>query len=214
MTLTAFFRGANREALAELSGGATTRTFREGATLFRAGADAAGIWLIVSGRVRVVRGRHGRPHVVHWEEAGGALGEAAVFGDGRYPATAIAMAPTRCLFLPRAALERAMRVDLGVSLLLLRRLSGRVAALVERFDQATGQDIRARLREWLVTRSRLADADGFTLGLTQAQLAEELGTVREVVVRSLRSLVEDSVVERVGRGKFRLAGRGDTSQVE
>jgi CRP-like cAMP-binding protein len=107
-----------------------------------------------------------------------------------------------------------MRVDLGVSLLLLRRLSGRVAALVERFDQATGQDIRARLREWLVTRSRLADADGFTLGLTQAQLAEELGTVREVVVRSLRSLVEDSVVERVGRGKFRLAGRGDTSQVE
>jgi CRP/FNR family transcriptional regulator len=214
MTLPAFFRGASQAALAELSGGARSHTFREGATLFRAGAEAAGIWLIESGKVRVVRGRHGRPHVVHWEEAGGALGEAAVFGDGRYPATAIAMAPTQCLFLPRGALERAMRLDSAVSLLLLGRLSARVAALVERFDQATGQDIRARLREWLATRSQLADGGGFTLGLTQAQLAEELGTVREVVVRCLRSLVEEGMVERVGRGRFRLTGRADSGQVE
>jgi CRP-like cAMP-binding protein len=107
-----------------------------------------------------------------------------------------------------------MRVDSAVSLLLLRRLSGRVAALVERFDQATGQDIRARLREWLATRSRLADNGRFTLGLTQSQLAEELGTVREVVVRSLRSLVEEGAVERIGRGTFRLAGRADPNQVE
>jgi CRP-like cAMP-binding protein len=90
----------------------------------------------------------------------------------------------------------------------------RVAALVERFDQATGQDIRARLREWLAARSRQADNGGFTLGLTQAQLAEELGTVREVVVRSLRSLVEEGAVARVGRGKFRLTGRATGPQVE
>ena len=214
MTLRAFFPGASPAALAELSAGATERRLRAGATLFRAGTEAAGIWLVESGSVRVVRGRHGRPHVVHWEGADGALGEAAVFGDGRYPATAVAMAPTTCLFVARDALVRAMRADSTVALRLLNRLSGRVAALVERFDQATGQEIRERLRAWLTARSRLAGHGEFTLGLTQAQLAEELGTVREVVVRSLRSLVEDGAVRRVGRGRFQLTDRAAARQAE
>jgi predicted transcriptional regulator len=40
--------------------------------------------------------------------------------------------------------------------------------------------------------------------MTQTALAEELGTVREVVVRAVRSLCERGIIERVGRGRLRV----------
>jgi GTP-sensing pleiotropic transcriptional regulator CodY len=40
--------------------------------------------------------------------------------------------------------------------------------------------------------------------MTQSGLAEELGTVREVVVRALRSLREQGVIASAGAGRWRI----------
>jgi CRP-like cAMP-binding protein len=40
------------------------------------------------------------------------------------------------------------------------------------------------------------------IAITQASLAEERGTVREVVVRALRQLRERRIIESAGRGKI------------
>jgi len=47
--------------------------------------------------------------------------------------------------------------------------------------------------------------NAFSLGMTQSALAEEIGTVREVVVRTLRDLRQSGAIESVGDGKFRVA---------
>ena len=44
----------------------------------------------------------------------------------------------------------------------------------------------------------------FALGSSQQALAEELGTVREVVVRTLRRFREQGLIEPVGRGRYRV----------
>jgi GTP-sensing pleiotropic transcriptional regulator CodY len=41
--------------------------------------------------------------------------------------------------------------------------------------------------------------------MTQSALAEELGTVREVIVRSLRSLRDIGAIESAGAGKYRVS---------
>lgn len=41
-----------------------------------------------------------------------------------------------------------------------------------------------------------------TLGMTQEQFADELGTVREVLVRELGALVRDGTLTSLGRGRF------------
>jgi DNA-binding FadR family transcriptional regulator len=43
--------------------------------------------------------------------------------------------------------------------------------------------------------------------MTQAALAEELGTVREVAVRALRALRRAGLVEAAGRGRLRVINR-------
>jgi hypothetical protein len=63
-----------------------------------------------------------------------------------------------------------------------------VRRLVERLDERTAHTVEQRLATLLLTRHADARGRPFTLAGTQAEAAEELGTVREVLVRTLRRL--------------------------
>ncbi|HLG05897.1 MAG TPA: Crp/Fnr family transcriptional regulator, partial [Gemmatimonadales bacterium] len=180
--------------------GGVERRYPAGATLFRAGTAPAGLYVVLSGRVRVSRSRDGRQFVVHTEGPGGTLAELPFFEEGLLPATAVATEPTRCLILNRADLRAIMRDDSAVAWLFLRRLSARVRELVDRLDRASTQGIPARVAAFFLTRSN--HPQPFALGMTQAELAEELGTVREVVVRALAQLRKLGVIAPAGRGRY------------
>jgi CRP/FNR family transcriptional regulator len=194
------FAGLSNATRRSLARAAVERSYAAGATLFRAGTVAAGLYIVLSGRVRVIRSRDGRQYVVHTEGPGGTLGEVPFFEQGSFLATAVASEPTRCLMINREALRAIMRNDSAVAWLFLRRLSARIRELVERLDRASTQGIPARLAAFLLTRSDRAQP--FTLGMTQAALAEELGTVREVIVRALAQLRALGVIAPAGRGRY------------
>ncbi|HXL87245.1 MAG TPA: Crp/Fnr family transcriptional regulator [Gemmatimonadaceae bacterium] len=194
------------------------KRFSTGEILWSAGDQSQGITLVLEGRVRVVRGRGGRQLVIHSGEPGATLGEVPFFTGGVYPATAIAAEPTRCLLLTHAAVTRAMEADPGLAFFFLKRLSSRVHNLVERVDQLTVSSVQTRLARFIVhrhetsatnrrSRSGRGERVTFSLGMTQSALAEELGTVREVVVRSLRGLRQLGAIESAGDGKYRISNR-------
>jgi len=203
---------AARDALFEHS---IERQFATGEILWSAGDRAEGITLVLEGRIRIVRGSGGRQLVIHSGEPGDTLGEVPFFTGGHYPATAIAAEPTRCLFLPEAAVRRAIAVDPALAFFFLKRLSQRVENLVERVDRLTVSSVQTRLAGFILqryratiassrTRSKSGKAAVFSLGMTQTALGEELGTVREVVVRALRALRQSGAIENVGDGKYRV----------
>jgi CRP/FNR family transcriptional regulator len=202
------------EARSALLARSVERRFASGAVLWSAGDPSEGIALVLEGKVRLVRGSHGRQTVIHSDGAGATLGEVPFFTGSPYPATAIAAEPTRCLFLPRAAVTEAMRSDPAVAMFFLRSLSARIQTLVDRIDQNTVSTVQTRLADFILQRSRAvgksptrsvkAFGAAFSLGMTQTALAEELGTVREVIVRALRSLREIGAIESAGAGKYRV----------
>jgi CRP-like cAMP-binding protein len=192
------------------------KRFSTGDVLWSAGDRSEGITLVLEGRIRIVRGSGGRQLVIHSGEPGATLGEVPFFTGGCYPATAIAAEPTRCLFLTHAAVTRAMAADPGLAFFFLKRLSSRVQSLVERVDQITVNSVQTRLARFILerhqgaraaARSRTAARSGVTLslGMTQTALAEEIGSVREVVVRALRGLRQLGAIESVGDGKYRVS---------
>jgi CRP-like cAMP-binding protein len=183
---------------------APQRRFRRGQTLWTAGAEAAGLAVVLAGRVRVVRAPGGRQYGVHTEGAGGTLGEVPFFGGGPYPATAIAAEPTTCLWLDRATLARAVAADPDLALRWLGRLAARVRRLVERLDERTAHTVEQRVATLLLARHADARGRPFTLAGTQAEAAEELGTVREVLVRTLRRLCTTGVLDRPTRGHYQV----------
>lgn len=174
--------------------------------LWRRGEQPRGLFVVLEGEVRVVRDVDGRRRVVHTEGPGGTLGEIPLFEDTPYPATAIAARRTTSVAFDRDTVVEAMRVDSALALALLRRLAGRVRHLIDRLDRLANQSVTTRFAAFIRTRAT-ADAP-FTLGRSQQEVAEELGTVREVIVRELRSLREAGILERAGRGRYRVIDEG------
>lgn len=190
------------------------RRFATGDRLWSAGDRSDGIALVLEGKVRIVRVSGDRQTVIHSGEPGDTLGEVPFFTNERYPATAIASEPTRCLFLTHAAVTEAMELDTRLAFFFLKRLSQRVQGLVDRVDQNTTSSVQTRVARFILDRSQIVQASArsrssnkrlvFSLGATQTELAEELGTVREVLVRALRSLRDAGAIEGVGAGRYRV----------
>lgn len=195
------------DALLALSKAAVERTYEPGAMLWLAGSQPSGLLVVLEGEVKIVRSRDGRQHVIHRGKAGATLGEVPLFAGGTYPASAIAVARTRCLVLPRERLEATIAAHPAVAQLFLRGLARRVRSLVERLDERSSTNIRTRVARWLLARSAGEPHAWFALGRTQEELAEELGTVREVVVRALAELRESGAIESDGRGRYRILDR-------
>jgi len=196
--------GLAAPARRELAARGVLRRFQPGEVLWRAGSPAHGLYLVLAGEVRVVRAGGRRTHVVHVEGPGGTLGELPLFRGGPHPATALASRSSLCLVLDGDAIHAGIRADPALAFRLLERLALRVSGLVERLDRVTTARAGERLAAFLLARSSSSGLSAFTLGGTQAALAEELGTVREVVVRGLRRLRHEGIVEPAGRGKLRV----------
>jgi CRP/FNR family transcriptional regulator len=198
------FRDLNVGAQRALAARGELRRYSPDEVLWLPGDDASHLHVVLEGAVRVVRSLGGRQHVVHVEGAGGTLGDVAMFAGGHYPATAIAATQTVCLAFDRDGLLGAIGEDPKLALALLSRLALRVRHLIERLDRATAQSVPARLAGFLLARHEAGGGGSFVLGQTQQAVAEELGTVREVVVRALRQLRDDGLIANVGRGRFRV----------
>lgn len=200
------FRHLSDSAIEALECGGVRRSYARGAMLFREGEAAHGVFIVLSGEVRVARSSRGRRYVLHVESAGGTLGEAPVFDHGPYPVTAAAQDAVDALYLARDPLERAIRGSPELGLFFLRRLGGRVRVLLDRVDGLATAHVSTRLAEYLLQR---AERTGSALvSMTQESLAEELGTVREVVVRSMRALRDDGCIRTAARGKIEILDLG------
>jgi CRP/FNR family transcriptional regulator len=178
--------------------------FATDTVLFLAGSKPRGWFIVLEGLVRVVRGGGNRQHVIHTEGPGGTLGEVPVFTDGVHPATGIAAEPTRCALFDRATLTAAIDECPAIAFILIQRLALRVESLVTRLDARSASSVRARLIDFLLARHDASASASFSIGMTQQGLAEELGTVREIVVRELRKLKQERLVVQLQRGRLEI----------
>jgi len=197
----AWLAGLSAAARRELAARRVTRRFSSEEVLWKRGDEPRGLFIVLEGAVRVVRGSGGRQYVLHREGPGGTLGEVPLFGGGTYPATVIAEEPTECLVLSLQSIEAAVARDPRLATLLLGRLSGRVRELANRLDRVTTQPVSQRLAAYLLRRHEETGGP-FSLGQSQTKVAEDLGTVREVIVRELRALVANGTIRRVGTARY------------
>ena len=181
---------------------ATPRRFPARAVLYRAGDPPSALFFVLSGRVRVTRELARGAHVLHAETVGGVLGEIPLFGGGPYPGTATAVEPVTCAVLAAAHVERLLRDSPEFARFALRRIASRAHVILRRLDELSAYSVTARLAAHLVMRHDESTASAVTLGMSQGALAEELGTAREVVVRSLRALCDAGAIQRIGRSRF------------
>ncbi len=180
----------------------TERALKAGGVLFAEGEPCRGLYILVEGRVELRQlSPRGREQVLHTEGPGATLGEAPLFDHGGYVASAVAVVPTRALFVPRAEVIALLPRHSAVAVSLLETMARRVRRFADMAGSLTFHPVQERLAHYIATaagESGRPVAAGMLvdLALTQEQLAARLGTVRELVARAFSQLEERGVITR------------------
>ena len=92
------------------------------------------------------------------------------------------------------------------------RLAMRIRNSVSQLDDRGSRSVRVRLIEFLLARSTSPEPSTICIEMTQAQLAETLGTVREVVCREMRRLAHAKLIASLGAGRYQILDAGGLRQ--
>ncbi|MBV9771810.1 MAG: Crp/Fnr family transcriptional regulator [Bryobacterales bacterium] len=210
---TVLFGDLQPEELAELATLARKRELAQGEVLFLAGEKAAGLFVIVSGQIRAFRvNTQGREQTIHVEREGAVLAEVPVFDNGPYPATAIAEEPTTVLFVEARDIRGFMLRHPNVGLTALKLMAQRLRGHVDLVDSLSLQQVGQRLARFLLAQGRdhgLRTNLGLQMDLafSNEELARRIGSVREVVSRTLARLERDGLIAHMDAPKNRKRRR-------
>jgi CRP/FNR family transcriptional regulator, cyclic AMP receptor protein len=173
-----------------------------GAVARREGDKTPHFKLVVGGLLRVyVTAPDGRTLTVRYVRSGGLLGAVSLFASPfSLPATIQAITDAEVLRLPPREVRHTADRDVRVARALIDELTDRVLAFVGEIPGSAFATVRERLAGHLLDlASETAGSGGLHATVGQQELADAVGTVREVVGRALRALREDGLIS-TGRG--------------
>lgn len=182
-----------------------SRSYSAGELLFSEGEPCAGLYLIVSGRVRIFKvSASGREQVLAIEGPGGSIAELPVFDGEPYPASAAAVQASELLFVSRDDFRTMCLEHPEIALKVLQVVGARLRRLVGIIEELSFTTVRHRLISRILRQAR---AEGrpvdrgvaISLGATHQELASQIGTVRELVSRNMARLQAQGFIEVDGR---------------
>jgi CRP/FNR family transcriptional regulator, cyclic AMP receptor protein len=202
---TPLFAALNDTELQSLAARCGIQTWPAGEVLFIEGEPCKGLYIVVSGRVRIFKtSPNGREHVLAIEGPGASVAELPVFDGDPYPASASAMEQAEALFVSRTDLRAICLEHPEVALKMLQVVGSRLRRLVGIIEELSFTTVRHRLISWLLRHSEMDGHQGkhgvaFPLKASHQELAAQIGTVRELVSRNIARLQAQGFIEVNGR---------------
>lgn len=184
---------------------ALSRKYQPGEMIFSEGDPCEGLYVLQSGNVKIFNtSASGREQVLHIERAGNSLAELPVFDGGDYPASAAAVDKCTLLFISKRDFHTFCVERPEVSLKVLKVVSARLRTLVAIIEELSFTTVRNRLASWLLQEAqskgrKTARGIEFTLGVSNQDLAFQIGTVRELVSRNLSHFQSEGMLKVEGR---------------
>ena len=179
---------------------------REGTVLVAQDRPGDGLYIVYSGRVKVVMyGANGREVTLAILRPGEVFGELSMLDGGPRSATVVAMSDAQLLALPREDCMRHLQRNPQTALNLLGELARRLRRADETIVGLALQDVEVRLVRTLM---RLAHEEGGVRGQdglvlrrrpTQQELANMVGSSRETVSRTLAAMARQGLAFPRGR---------------
>jgi CRP-like cAMP-binding protein len=196
---------ANDWLPASVRAAATDRKLKSGETLFRLGDKTAGLYEVISGRVRLTRvDRSGHEIVLHVAGPGETIAEASLFSS-QYHCDAIASTNATVRVYPKREVLIAFERDPKAAKAFSATLARQVMSLRTRIEQRNIRSARERVWHYLVLN---VGADGRTVELrrTLKEIAAEIGLTHEALYRAVAALEGGSAIRR-SRHKITLLRR-------
>lgn len=199
------FSTAAKKDLISLEKKISWKSYKKGDRLFQEGDEADMMFVIASGRVKVVKEfQSGKNAIMGIFGEGGIVAEIAVIDKLPYPASAIALEEATAGAIPAATFIDFLKKNPDSLIRLVVGLGGRLREFVDNMGSLAVQSVEKRLARLLTKLGgqigvELDDGLELILPLTRQDLAEIIGTSFEVVERSLKKMREKGIIEVAGK---------------
>lgn len=198
---TGLFSNLSEPELRMLASRTVRKLFSEGELLFSEGEPCSGLHIIARGKVRIFKTSiNGREQVLAVNGPGESLAELPVFDGGAFPASAIAVEDAEIAFISRRDFHAFCIEHPEVALKVLSVVGARLRRLVGIIEELSFTTIRHRLISALVKLAqtegtKTAEGIAFQLPGSHQELANQLGTVRELISRNLMRLQAEGLLD-------------------
>ena len=187
---------ASPAAVDALAAVAVCLRYAEGETIFLEGEPTAGLFVVEQGVVKISRvSLEGREFIMHLNEPGDTFNDVSTLDGGPNPANAVAHTDAVLWRIGRSDIKRLAFVYPDLAWALIEDLAARARVAVGLVHDLAMRSVRGRLARLLLEEAEHTQSGVVERLLTQEQMAARLGTVREMVGRTLRSMANDGLIQ-------------------
>jgi CRP/FNR family transcriptional regulator len=164
-----------------------------GELLLSEGDKADVLFFVSEGVVKVFKtSADGKEQILRIIRPGESFNDVPVLDGGTSLVSAAALGPVVLYAIKKSDLESVMRERPQVAFNVIRVLSQRVTELISLVEDLSFRHVTGRVAKMLLEYA--GDKDGDRPRLTQQEMAAMIGTAREMVGRSLKSLEGDGAI--------------------
>jgi CRP-like cAMP-binding protein len=200
-----FFHELGENEISALAERAVEKTYSKGELLFSEGDECKGLFVVGRGAVKILKcSPSGREQSLDIQLPGTPVAELPLFDGGHYPASAQCVEDAELLFISRRDFESLVRQHPELAMAVIRSLGQRLRKMVTLVEELSLKEVSQRIARRLVT---LVEARGkktptgveIDLPFSQQELATQMGTVRELVSRTLGRFQSEDLIAVKGR---------------
>jgi len=198
LTRLPLFANMPPDKIRDLVSDAWIQGYPRNAVLFIHGEPATRFFVVLDGWIKLFReSAEGNESVIAIFTRGESFAEAAMFDQGVFPVSAMAVDDSRLLVVPADRFMRRLRDNSDYALNILGAMSRHLHRLVGQIEQLSAQSSTERLAGFLI---RLCPDDAasavIALPLDKALIAGRLGMQPETFSRSLKKLAQLGIESR------------------
>jgi CRP-like cAMP-binding protein len=188
-----YFSGLSQDEFDSIRRFVFERKADRGEILLFEGEPAEALYFVVNGVVKVFKtSSEGKEQILQIIRPGESFNDVPVFSGGVNLASAEAMGAVILNTIRKTDLEIILQKHSQVALNLIQVLSQRVQHLVSLVEDLSFRNVTGRVAKILLEYA--GDGTGERPRLTQQEMAAMIGTAREMVGRSLKTLEEEGTI--------------------
>lgn len=202
-----YFSRLTPDAWENLSVLAFEKTYTYGDIILWEGDQDEKLYFVISGLVKLfASSAEGRELIVRLVYGGDSFNDDAIFDKGPNALSAMAMSRVSLYGMSWKDLGKALDSYPQIHSRITEVFAARQRYLLRLAAELVFKNVTSRLARLLLEREKLAHATGEAPKITQQEMASMIGTVREIVSRSLRELEETGAIS-LRRNQIIIANR-------
>jgi len=195
------FAGLDDEHLRALGRTIERRSFARNATIIRAEDPTDSLYIVISGRLKVLMSdTHGREVILSILGPGEFFGEMGLLDDSPRSATVMTLEACELLCISKSEFKRSLSENFELSLIVMRGLVKRLREADQKIGSLALMDVYGRVARLLLEMAEDVNGEKVVVRkLSKQDIAKMIGASREMVSRVMKDLHLSGYIELRGR---------------